>query len=489
MRRAAVRVAADGLRRARPFERLDRARALRALPAGACRRAGRGKPSRRVARLRASDLERKARAALREPRQHPGLAWGQALGSAGAAAAPLPDPEVAAGAGRGRRGRDRGARLPAPRSGTGLDVADDPQRVHLQRELCSPRPRRLPAPRRRRGPAQVRDRRSSYGAAGHPGGDRLRAAGAVRRAHRPRRRAGGRRPANRGLERLPPPEPLGERQHQHAWSVLAGDGGGPVDETGDDGALPVLGRVNRSLRHRLGRHPEDAGELFLRLLNAGNLRELGPHRAGTDCRQGHPSPLQLLVHRLAEAEHEGLRRRVRGGARNRLEGGGRGDVDHRASTARDHRRQVARLEVEQRLAVESKHRDEPLPVEVEHRFRSPEAGVVDQDLDLEPEALDLRDQPLAGGLVAEVGGDRLGAHPVVPAQLAGQRAKALLTPRHQGDAVPARCQLARDRLADPGGGARDQRGCRLGGLRERHGRRLYESPSPDHSARARPPGY
>jgi hypothetical protein len=153
------------------------------------------------------------------------------------------------------------------------------------------------------------------------------------------------------------------------------------------------------------------------------------------------------------------------------------------------RRQVAHLEVEQRLAVESNHRHEPLPVQVEHRFRGPEAGVVDQDLDLKPQALDLRHEPLAAGLVAEVGGDRLGSHPVAPAQLAGQRAKALLAPRHQGDAVPPRCQLARDRFADPGGGARDQRGCRLGGLRERHGRRLYESPSPDHSRLSTTPAY
>ena len=101
-----------------------------------------------------------------------------------------------------------------------------------------------------------------------------------------------------------------------------------------------------------------------------------------------------------------------------------------------------------------------------------EAGVVDQDLDLEAEALDLGGKPLARGRVAEVGGDRLGADAVALAQLAGQRAQTLLAPGDQGDAVPARGQLARDRLADPGRGARDQRGCRLRGRRKGHARRL-----------------
>ena len=56
-------------------------------------------------------------------------------------------PRVAAAAGRGRRPRVEELALPAPRPRPGLDVADDPQRVHLPRQLRPPGPRRQPAPR------------------------------------------------------------------------------------------------------------------------------------------------------------------------------------------------------------------------------------------------------------------------------------------------------------------------------------------------------
>ncbi len=53
---------------------------------------------------------------------------------------------------------------PPPRSRPGLDVADDPQRVHLQRELRPPGPRAgTLRPGGAVGPPQVRDRRRRHG--------------------------------------------------------------------------------------------------------------------------------------------------------------------------------------------------------------------------------------------------------------------------------------------------------------------------------------
>ena len=46
--------------------------------------------------------------------------------------------------------------------------------------------------------------------------------------------------------------------------------------------------------------------------------------------------------------------------------------------------------------------------------------------------------PSRAAAIAEIGGDHLGAHPVLPRQLVGELPQPVLAPRDQGDAVPAR---------------------------------------------------
>ena len=78
------------------------------------------------------------------------------------------------------------------------------------------------------------------------------------------------------------------------------------------------------------------------------------------------------------------------------------------------------------------------------RPRAAEAGVVDEDLDVEAERLDLREHLVAGRVRTEVGCDVLGANAVRVIELLGQRLQAILTPRNEGDAVAARGELPGD---------------------------------------------
>ncbi len=100
--------------------------------------------------------------------------------------------------------------------------------------------------------------------------------------------------------------------------------------------------------------------------------------------------------------------------------------------------------------------------------RAAEAGVVDQDLDVQAERLDLREHLLAARIRAEVGGDVLSAHAVRPVELLGQGLQAILAPGHEGHAVAAGCKLAGDLLADPRRSAGDECSGRVAGRREGH---------------------
>ena len=220
-------------------------------------------------------------------------------------------------------------------------------------------------------------------------------------------------------------------------------------------------------------------------IEAGSLHELGLHRPGTDRGHRDTAALDLLVNRLAETQHEGLGRRIGRRPGERLEGGGGGDVDHRASAALDHRREVPRLEVEHRDAVELDHRHLALAV-----AGASEPGVVDQDLDLQPEPADPGGDLVARGGRPEVGGDRLGPDAVAAGQLLGERPKPLLAPCDQGQAVAPRRELARDRLADPGGRSGDQRRRGPGGHGKRHAGRLPQARGrPRSTGSSRPAGF
>ena len=89
-------------------------------------------------------------------------------------------------------------------------------------------------------------------------------------------------------------------------------------------------------------------------------------------------------------------------------------------------------------------------------------GVVDEDLDVEPELGDLRRAVGPRSRLGEVAGDRLDADAVLVGQLVGELVEARLAARDKHEPVAADGELARDRGADPGGGAGDERDCGMG---------------------------
>jgi hypothetical protein len=93
--------------------------------------------------------------------------------------------------------------------------------------------------------------------------------------------------------------------------------------------------------------------------------------------------------------------------------------------------------------------------------RVSEAGIVDEDLDAQPEPLDRRGETVALGGLGEVGGDRLGADAGSLGELARQLAEPILPAGDQDQPVPTLGQEPADLAADARGGAGDQRG---GGL-------------------------
>jgi hypothetical protein len=93
-----------------------------------------------------------------------------------------------------------------------------------------------------------------------------------------------------------------------------------------------------------------------------------------------------------------------------------------------------------------------------HRSTVAEAGIVDQDLDIEPESRDRGLHGVAARLLAEVGGDHLGADAVGLRQLRGEFAQPLLATGDEDDAVTALGKLAGNRGADARRGSGDERG-------------------------------
>ena len=250
---------------------------------------------------------------------------------------------------------------------------------------------------------------------------------------------------------------------------------GAVDEAGNDDAAALLGALDSFARDLLDVGPDEPGHLVARAAHAGLLDELGLHGAGADGGDAHALAAELVVRALGEAEDERLRGGVGGGEGNRLEGGGRRDVDDRPAAAIGHRRAEARLEVDERLAVERDHRGEARGIRAVDRARAAEAGVVDEDLDVEPKRLDLRQHLVAAGVGAEVGGDVLGADAVRLVELLGERLQAILAAGDEGHAVAAGGELAGDLLADARRSAGDEGGGRVCRLGKRHrGRRLSD---------------
>ena len=135
----------------------------------------------------------------------------------------------------------------------------------------------------------------------------------------------------------------------------------------------------------------------------------------------------------------------------------------------DHAGKEARLEVHQGLDVQPDHPDLALALLLGEGAEPAVARVVHQHLDVEPELADRRGERVARGGLGEVGADHLGADVVGAGELRGQRGEPVLAPGDEGDAVAAAREAAGDLLADPRGGAGDERG-RVG-LRRGQGHR------------------
>ena len=154
------------------------------------------------------------------------------------------------------------------------------------------------------------------------------------------------------------------------------------------------------------------------------------------------------MERLAEQEHEGLGGGVRGVAGKRLESGRRGHVDDRAAAPLAHARVVAGGEIYHRLDVDADLLELALARSVREPRVDAEAGVVDQDLDGQTQALDALGELVAVGGVGEVRGHHVGSDPVSLGELAGQRFQALAPAGHQRDPVSTLGQAARKCGAD-----------------------------------------
>ena len=141
----------------------------------------------------------------------------------------------------------------------------------------------------------------------------------------------------------------------------------------------------------------------------------------------------------------------------------------RAATALDHVRREHRGQRNRRLDEHADLFEFSLGVRLVKCAVRGEARVVDEDLDLEPERLDLGRQLLARGRLTEVAGDGLGANPVVGFEILGELVEPVLAPRDEHEIVAARGQFTGELGADPGGGAGDEGSGAGAWLRQAHG--------------------
>src|SRR5262245_210205 len=266
----------------------------------------------------------------------------------------------------------------------------------------------------------------------------------------------------------PGPDSLHQRQRDAAGSVLAGKCARAVQRPGHDDTLAPFGAAH-GLAGDVGRaHPERVRGALLDVAVPGQLDELRPHRSGTQSRDGDSGAGELCAHRLAQREHERLRRGVRRLPRKRLEGGHGCDVQDRPPPAPHHPLDHTSAEIHHRLDVEADHRQIPLVVAGGEVPLAAEAGVVDEDLDVPARGSDLLDQPGALGGIREVAGDHLRLAAEVARDLLGEAPEALLAPRGESQVQPAAGELARDLGADARGGTGHQRGPSGGRGREAH---------------------
>ena len=173
--------------------------------------------------------------------------------------------------------------------------------------------------------------------------------------------------------------------------------------------------------------------------------ELGLRESGREHRHRDTRALQLLVHRLRERQHEGLRGRVGRVVRRRLEAGQRRDVQDRAPAARHHAAGGRVREPDHGEHVQADLAVFGVEVELVEIPERTEAGVVDQRVDVGGARFDAREI----GRFDQVGGEHLAMVPVLGFELLRQCIESSLVARDEHEVVAPLGEQPGELLTDP----------------------------------------
>ena len=229
----------------------------------------------------------------------------------------------------------------------------------------------------------------------------------------------------------------------------------PVDV---DPVSPLRG-VHRLARHSLGVHPHPLRQLRHLRAHVVHVVKLGVGEARTDGGDRHTVLLQLEGQRFREGDHPGLHGAVQGvPSRPRKPAGDGGDVHHPAPSALAHRPGQPPGKVGHRADHDLQEGLVHVPRLAEVGAGHPVARVVHQHVHLEP-ALPKRRLDVGRCLrPRKIGRQHIGLHAMLGGQLRGQLREPVGPPGRKDEVVAPPCHFARDGLADPGRGARDQGG-------------------------------
>ena len=134
---------------------------------------------------------------------------------------------------------------------------------------------------------------------------------------------------------------------------------------------------------------------------------------------------------------------------HRLEGGCGGDVDDCAAPALAHRWQVPGRQAHHRKTVEAHLLLQAFGGVVGDVLPGAEAGIVDQDVNVQTSAVGLVPQSLGCVRLGQVQGDGGDLHTVLLAELLGQSVDLVLPAGHQNEIVPPGRVAAGELLTDP----------------------------------------
>jgi len=185
---------------------------------------------------------------------------------------------------------------------------------------------------------------------------------------------------------------------------------------------------------------------------ARDLPELGGHRPGLEHEHIDAARRELDPECFAEQQIERLARGVDTVEREGLSARNRAREDHCPTATLLHARHDAVAENRGRDAVDLHHLLHALARDLVEAPRATEAGVVDQDADLE--ILDRARHEIRASGIGEVGGDNACLHAMLLLELGGEIRQPLLPARRQHDVHAVARQGPRELHTEPRRGAR-----------------------------------